>query len=234
MVNTKTTKVTGAKRCPMCSVVCPNEEKFKEHVALCALTEYSCDVCDFTSNRPSNVKRHFQRVHKGMSTNQQLVPLGQVHVQAATPSASTSAGASKSGDESEWKSQDPGELMVENNDSSADESDSDQDESSILTGRLYRKQTSPSPVASGRLVIRRSPETTQSEVTFKRKLEETGSQAVVPFESASTQSDSVTTCDVGVQCAKYRKREKTITVTKYTEGGRAVEIIHEVEEFYNM
>ncbi|KAK3084505.1 hypothetical protein FSP39_014486 [Pinctada imbricata] len=233
MVNTKTTKVTGAKRCPMCSAVCPNEEKFKEHVALCALTEYSCDVCDFTSNRPCNVKRHFQRVHKGLTTNQQLIPLGQTPVLAATPSATSSACASKSGDESDWKEQDPGAL-IENNDSSADESESDQEDSSVLAGRLYRKHTSPSPVASGRLVIRRSPETTQSEVLSKRKFEETGSQAVVPFESVSTQSDGVTTCDVGVQCEKNRKREKTITVTKYTEGGRAVEIIHEVEEFYNM
>ena len=255
MVNTKTTKHTGAKRCPMCSQICSSEDAFKEHVVICAMTEHTCDICDYKSNRIANVKRHRQRAHKGMIPP--VVPLGRK--EDSVQAASTSSKA----DESDWNDQDPGTLIAENEGSSSDSSDSSDDETGdpdeLMVGRIIRKASTPEPVFSGRVVIKRASEDSVSAASKKIKLTEDAAQIAVEDQdvskgvlsispdsdthSSSCQSSQtndvatqheVTTRDIGVQCEKYRKRSKEVKVTKYNEGGKTIEIVHEVEEFFNM
>ena len=49
MVKTKITKRTGARKCPMCNLITHGEAEFSEHITQCAMKEYECEVCSFTS-----------------------------------------------------------------------------------------------------------------------------------------------------------------------------------------
>ena len=158
MVNTKKTKYTGAQKCPMCSIVCSSAEAFKIHVVDCAMKEYSCDVCDYKSNKPANVRRHHQRNHKGIVQGAQLTALGRKDQQVVP-----SAAAGKPDEESDWQEQDPGSLLTEDGDSSGDEAagsseDSDEEDSELLVGRVVRKRTHLGPVFHGRTVVKRDGE----------------------------------------------------------------------------
>ena len=158
MVNTKKTKYTGAQRCPMCSIVCSSAEAFKIHVVDCAMKEYSCDVCDYKSNKQANVRRHHQRNHKGIVQGAQLTALGRKDQQVVP-----SAAAGKPDEESDWQEQDPGSLLTEDGDSSGDEAagsseDSDEEDSELLVRRVVRKRTHPGPVFHGRTVVKTDQE----------------------------------------------------------------------------
>ena len=158
MVNTKKTKYTGAQKCPMCSIVCSSAEAFKIHVVDCAMKEYSCDVCDYKSNKQANVRRHHQRNHKGIVQGAQLTALGRKDQQVVP-----SAAAGKPDEESDWQEQDPGSLLTEDGNSSGDEAagsseDSDEEDSELLVGRVVRKRTHPGPVFHGRTVVKRDQE----------------------------------------------------------------------------
>ena len=65
MVKTKLTKRAGARKCPKCAEVFHGDVEFSNHVVQCAMQEYTCDFCDFTSQKECNVKRHMKRAHKG-------------------------------------------------------------------------------------------------------------------------------------------------------------------------
>ena len=74
MVKTKLTKRAGARKCPMCAEVFHGDVEFSNHVVQCAMQEYTCDFCDFTSQKECNVKRHMKRAHKGLLEDP--LPLG--------------------------------------------------------------------------------------------------------------------------------------------------------------
>ena len=93
--------------------------------------------------------------------------------------------------------------------------------SDLMSGRIYRKRTSPSPVQAPRKVVCRT---------------EVRPGSILGSVTVETQTDTVASgmADKSTQTAGYRKRVKEITITKYHENGKSIENIVEREEFYNM
>ncbi|XP_056018786.1 hunchback-like protein [Ostrea edulis] len=150
MVKTKVTSRTGARKCPMCSELCHGDVEFSNHVVQCAMQEYSCDFCDFTSQKECNVKRHMRRAHKGLLKDP--LPLGMKsdtdHPASAKKMEDVSSKVdSDSGSEIEdWLFQDPGDDLKLDK-SSVDKDDGDDDAVrdttvNLLEGRLQFYQES--------------------------------------------------------------------------------------------
>ena len=160
-------------------------------------------------------------------------------------------------DDSDWD-EDPGALLIGTvSDDSEDEADvrnilettpsttkaTDED---LLAGRVVRKRTHPDPVV-GSKAAKRSEESID-EVEKEDRSSDSDEvptdraarvQAEVVDKSTGTDDASVAqrrpeTKEVGTQSGSYRKRQKEVTVIKYKEGGKDIEKIIEVEEFFNM
>ena len=87
-----------------------------------------------------------------------------------------------------------------------------------MSGRIYRKRTSSSPVQAARKVVCRTdvrPGSVPGSITVE------------------TQTDTVAS-GMADKTAGYRKRVKEIIITKYHENGRSIEDIVEREEFYSI
>lgn len=152
MVKTKLTKRAGARKCPMCAEVFHGDVEFSNHVVQCAMQEYTCDFCDFTSQKECNVKRHMKRAHKGLLEDP--LPLGsQLDKRDSTSPKklddleSELVVSDSDSEKEEWLSQDPGDILdlettdvdkVEKVDDVVKDSTSD-----LLEGRVFRKRTTP-------------------------------------------------------------------------------------------
>ena len=152
MVKTKLTKRAGARKCPMCAEVFHGDVEFSNHVVQCAMQEYTCDFCDFISQKECIVKRHTKRAHKGLLEDP--LPLGsQLDKQNSTSPKklddleSELVVSDSDSEKEEWFSQDPGDILdlettdvdkVEKVDDVVKDSTSD-----LLEGRVFRKRTTP-------------------------------------------------------------------------------------------
>ena len=180
----------------MCSIVCPSEA-FKNHVVECAMNEYTCDVCDYTSNKQANVRRHHKRNHKGLIQGTQLTALGQKD-QLKVPSA---AEGKSDEDESDWHEQDPGSPH-RNWDYSGDEAAGPSEESDLLAGRVVHNLTRPQPVIHGRTSVTRDGEGETAPKRFELAEDSdknNGASDVQQTEDAEHQRENVTT-DVHTTC----------------------------------
>ena len=128
--------------------------EFSNHVVQCAMQEYTCDFCDFTSQKECNVKRHMKRAHKGMLEDP--LPLGsQLDKRDSTSPKKlddlerelvVSDTDSDSGKE-EWLSQDPVDILdfqttYVDKDDKVDGVVKDST-SDLLEGRVFRKRKTP-------------------------------------------------------------------------------------------
>ena len=178
MVKTKITKRTGARKCPMCNLITHGEAEFSEHITQCAMKEYECEVCNFTSTRESNVKRHMRRAHEGYSTP--VVALG------VADEDNPSCG------------KDPDDDLrnqLELSDDSGDESCS-----SLLEGRLFRKPTTPSMPATPKRRV--SVESTSEEGLSTPKK---GCPPRIKTEDKETQTDGKSSTIVFKTIKRYRE-----------------------------
>ena len=85
----------------MCCIVCPSAAAFKIYVIRCAMEEYTCDVCDYKSNKQANVRRLHKWNHKGIVHWAQFTELGRKDQQVVP-----SAVAGKPKEESDWQEED--------------------------------------------------------------------------------------------------------------------------------
>ena len=89
--------------------------------------------------------------------------------------------------------------------------------SDLVSGRIYRKSTSPSPVQAPRKVVCRT---------------EVRPESFPCSATVETQTDTVASgiADKSTQTAGYKKRVKQITIIKYHGNGRSFENIVKREE----
>ena len=165
MAKTKLTKRSGTRKCPMCSELLQGDNAFSAHVIQCAMKEYACEFCDFTSQKECNVKRHVKRAHAGLTETP--MPLGQTHgtgseethdtasedKTADTAKDNASVSSESDSESEEWMSQDPGDLLHTESTEGITACCSGkgnvketvtEPESDVMVGRVFRKKTSPS------------------------------------------------------------------------------------------
>jgi hypothetical protein len=91
MAKTKITPRKEGYRCPMCCLRINEEREWEEHVLDCGRKRrekrFECQMCDYASNKKSDLGRHCRTRHGGVGT--------------------ATAG---SGTDEEWQQQDPGNL----------------------------------------------------------------------------------------------------------------------------
>lgn len=92
--------------------------EFSTHVVKCAVRKYACDVCDFTSQKESNIKIHTKRAHTGLiespiTLNQKLDDTNEVSGKAKNTRNINNLMSSEGESEKreERLSQDPGVLL---------------------------------------------------------------------------------------------------------------------------
>ncbi|XP_062576102.1 uncharacterized protein LOC134237990 [Saccostrea cucullata] len=211
MVNTKVTPRKSKEICPVCFIELDGKDAWAAHVLKCASSMLVCEKCHVSFKKKEYLVKHMKLKHAENDD-------------ASKESEHDEAGPSSpvqnnSDSGSDWD-EDPGVQLEEPPKENQDEPPTKT--ASLLTGRIFRKRTAPSPVPTTRKVVCRSepdPEP-DAEKTVDRGMQ--------------TDSHANTTVDHGTQTAGFRMLVKEVTVTKFHENGRSVEKIVEREEFYNM
>ena len=244
MPKTKTTPVKPKEICPLCFIEIEGRDAWTAHIVKCAGSAIQCTECHISFKKKAYLKKHMRRKHgKG--------------AEAIAEGTDASRKGCEESDDSDWD-EDPGALLIGTvSDDSEDEADvrnilettqsttkaTDED---LLAGRVVRKRTHPDPVV-GSKAAKRSEESID-EVEKEDRSSDSDEvptdraarvQAEVVDKSTGTDDASVAqrrpeTKEVGTQSGSYRKRQKEVTVIKYKEGGKDIEKIIEVEEFFNM
>lgn len=205
MVNTKITPSKRKEICPVCFKEVEGKDSWTSHVVKCASSMLVCERCHVSFKKKEYLAKHMKLKH--------------AEVDLAKESEKDTPGPScpprdDSDSGSDWD-EDP-EVQLEE---TPKDKESPTENSDLMSGRIYRKRTLPSPVQAPRKVICR-----------------TEVHPVPDSVTVETQTDTVASDmrDKSTQTAGYRKRIKEVTITKYHENGRSVENIVEREEFYNM
>ena len=241
MAKTKKTPRKIKEICPLCFTEFQTKDEWSKHLLECANTVLMCKDCHKSFKKKEYLQKHVKTFHPSSA-------------QEAPPAPKPSATSTVAAEQSDWD-EDPGELLgdVSESDGETDavqciEESSDPlegiqhtsktTEEELLEGRVFRKRTHPSPLVGTRKVICRQDESVATTDASPAKMIRTEDKAVqVEVEekcSVAVQTQPKEVSDVGVQMERYRKRIKEVTVMKYTEGGRSIENVREVEEFYNM
>lgn len=243
MPKTKTTPRKVKEVCPLCFIELSSRDAWKEHLVQCASNVIQCKECHVSFKKKAYLAKHMRQKHPNVA-------------QETDPPVESSSYAAHV-ESSDWD-EDPGEL-IGNVSESEGEADNEEitpstlsdpispvastpktTDETLLLGRIFRKRSQPAPLARRVVRVHDSDHEDESSgptfnVTVSRpELVETEVQVNSDYGDASAQTEGPEMRDAGTQCAKYRKRVKEVTVTKYQEGGRNIEIIRECEEFFNM
>lgn len=208
MVNTKVTPKKLKEICPVCFKEVEGKDAWTAHVVKCASSMLVCERCHVSFKKKEYLAKHMRLKHAEIDTSKETEK--DIPGPSCSPQDDSDSG-------SDWD-EDP-EVQLEETSKEKEPPADKADTIDLLTGRTYRKRTSPSPVQAPRKVVCRT--------------------AVYPAQggvAVATQTDAGvgSTVDKSTQTAGYRKRVKEVTITKYHENGRSVENIVEREEFYNM
>ncbi|XP_061169022.1 uncharacterized protein LOC133178302 [Saccostrea echinata] len=208
MVNTKVTSRKSKEICPVCFTEVDGKDAWTNHVLKCASSMLVCEKCHVSFKKKEYLVEHMKLKHAESD-------------EVSKESSKDEAGPrsllkNNSDSESDWD-EDRGVQLEEAPKEKDPEPPSNT--ASLLTGRMFRKRTAPSPVPTTRKVVCRP------ELDLAQKSVDVG-----------TQTYSCTECrvDQETQTARFRMQVKEVTVTKFHENGRSVENIVEREEFYNM
>ena len=214
------------------------------HLVKCAGSAIQCTECHISFKKKAYLKKNMRRKHGKAA-------------EARTEGTDAPRRGCDESDDSDWD-EDPGALLIGTvSDDSEDEADvrnilettpsttkaTDED---LLVCRVVRKRTHPGPVV-GSKAVKRSEESIDEEEKEDRssdsdevpmdrtaKVQAERVDRGVGTSDASVEQRHPETKEVGTQSGSYRKRQKDITVIKYKEGGKDIEKIIEVEEFFNM
>ena len=180
MVKTKVTKRTGARKCPMCNIITHGESEFSEHIAQCAMKEYECDVCSYSSPKESNVRRHMRRAHEGYSAS--VVPLGGV------------------ADEERSSFSKDSDVDLRSQLELSDDDSGDESCSSLLEGRVFRKPTTPSKPTTPKKRVSAGSTSEEGLSTPKKKCPTTAKK-----EDKETQTEGKSSTIVFKTIKRYRE-----------------------------
>ena len=207
MDNTKVTPKKSREICPVCFMEVEGEDVWTAHVVKSASSMLVCEKCHVTFKKEVYLAKHMKLKH----TEIDLAKESEKDIPGPSCSQKDDSDSGSDWDE------DP-EVQLED---TPKDKESPTETSDLMSGRIYRKRTSPSPVQAPRKVVCRT---------------EVRPGSVLGSITVETQTDTVASgmADKSTHTAGYRKRVKEITITKYHENGKSIENIVEREESYNM
>ena len=231
MAKTKNTPRKEGYRCPMCCLRINEERGWEQHVLDCGRKRrekrFECEICDYASNKKSDLGRHCRTRHGGVGT--------------------ATAG---SGTDEEWEQQDPGNLsdVV----GGTEQSNAESGESCKRKPTRPAPVTSTKRKIAGRdFLVPSAPSPFQHPMTTPRKQSTTCTSAQDTPESCVSPSREVATqtlCDletVNIGTQTFQNFEETGTQTDgskrrklervqetYQRDGKSIVTVVEEENWY--
>ena len=254
-------------RCAMCNLVFETEEKWKDHTLECAkskrVKKFKCDDCTYATNKSCDMKRHVSRMHPQKVDDSRIVV---EEVEEVSEEKVDNEGLSddRANTDTEWERQDPGTMSnifgeISDSDKEEETKKVSQKEPSVMAtlrpplttdpeievGRVVRKPTMPSPVATS---IKRKFSLSPKKVQRAKKMFTTANKpkaTSTPTEPYGTiqfgvlnpqrmvsprQMFEQQNIDKAVQTDRVHYRHLKRTTKTYMEGGCNIVIVEEEED----